>query len=734
MWNLKKMSDRWTSWKPCVCLLVLIGLAGCNKTPTATNPAETGETVTDEGGTKTTNKRIIPIRRDVKTFDGTWVMVLTQQGRDHYIWISAFEKDDAGKFQTKLIDVGQMSAYEPKLELSEVGDKSVHLQVRNKVALLDFVGEFDGIAIRGTLSPSPMEVYPARLLPVDATKLSDYVPDALPPGADIYMNAVKKMQNQPQPEIILQIARENRTSPLTLDTLFGLITLAPRAGFDDKILLESIDLYIDTAKIWGTRMQAQAELLVSQQLVTSGKLPAEAMKHLDAAEKLVPESDQVVRSRIQLFREQAEIQVALQTIRSKSDESHAAAYKELQAGLEKQPFNAEILEALGVYAAAHDQREAAITYYTKIVTLPMLEPMVLARRMGQPAGDPTPKEVLTKLWTEQHGNEDGLDASLAKVYDETLNELRTQMRKKTPEVPATDDSNHTVLVEFFTGAQMPPTVATEVAMDAIRETYPTSKVVALRFHQHIPGADGLVSQDSEDRFASYEQGKIPLVALDGAILNPDQVPYSGYLQASGVAYSIFRSVIDPRLKQTTPVQIHLVAKVENDEFTIEGSATGMAEEDLPTLRLRLALAEQQVEAVMPNGIRHHAMVVREMPGGARGVTAKKGELKFSLSMPVSELQQRLDEYQQRFETGKKIEIPAHVKPAIRGPLYLVGWVQNDKVDQSRPDIGRAVLQTAIIPVEGFGPANAEPTVPVESPAKDATEAPNTPAPPALPEQ
>jgi hypothetical protein len=107
-------------------------------------------------------------------------------------------------------------------------------------------------------------------------------------------------------------------------------------------------------------------------------------------------------------------------------------------------------------------------------------------------------------------------------------------------------------------------------------------------------------------------------------------------------------------------------------------------------------------------------------------------------MPVGELQQRLEEYQKRFETGNKIEIPARAKPAIRGPLYLVGWVQNDKVDQSRPDIGRGILQTANIPVEGFGPVDVDPAKPAapatETPAKDASEAPNTPAPPALPEQ
>lgn len=743
------MFDRWSWSNQLLCLLVLVAITGCSKKPaTSVSSAETGASSAPEA--QGSSKRIIPIRRDVKEFTGNWVMVVTQQGRDHYMWLVNFQKDSTGKNEVKLTDAGLMTQFDPKLEVAEVTDKSVHLRVRNTAAVLDYVGEFDGIAIRGNLSPGNGEVYPARLLPADASKLADYVSDALPPASNIYMDAIKKMGNQPQPKVILEISREFRTSPLSLDTVFGLLSLSSRAGFDDPMVLEIIDQYIALSKLWGPRMQAQAEVLTAQQLVTAARLTTEAIKHLDEAEKLSQNDELNLKPRIQLFREQAEITLSLAKSHSKNDAERTAANTELQSALKKQPYNAEILLALAEYAASHDQREAAIGYYSSVVALPLLEQFLLSRRAGQPPGDPTPSEVLTKLWTEQNGKPDGLQEHLEKVYTETLSQLREEIRSKAPAAPAADVGDHTVVAELFTGAQMPPSVATEIAMDAVRETYPTSQVVTLRYHQHIPGPNGLVNQDSEDRLASYEQARVPMVAMDGALLNPDQVPYGGFMQSSGTAYSIFRNVIDSRLKQSSPIRIQLSGKVENEELTVEASATGMKEEDLPTLRLRLVLAEGSVDAMLPTGIRHHAMVVREMPGGARGVAAKKGELKFSLSMPVSEIQQRLDEYMTRYESGNKITIPANAKPPIRGPLFLIGMVQNDKVDTSRPDLGRAILQTAMVPVVGFGGAapaagtteaaasSAEKPMPKDTaetaPAVGSGEQPQSPPAPALPEE
>lgn len=739
------MSDSPSSWKRLLCLLLILGICGCNRTPKPDDPsansAETGGTEAAPAGAP--GSRIIPVRRDVKDLEGNWVMVTTLQGRDHYLWVAQLKKNDQGQFQGDVLDISKnekspfhpfLSGMEPVLDGVEIDGTSVKLKAKSKVGTFDFEGQFDGVAVRGTLAASPQEILIGRLLPADASKLSDYVTDALPPAADLFMNAIKSMQNQPDAKVILKLARENRTSPLSLEAVYGMLTLHSRAGFDDATVLAIIAQYIDCAKVWGPRMQIQAEIASAQQMVTSARLPSEALKHLSEAEKLLGENAAAMKSRIQMFREQAEIQVSLAKSHSKSEEDRAAAHSELQSALEKQPYNAEILLALAEYAAATEQEDVAIEYYSSIVALPLLEQFVLARRAGKPPGDPTPSEVLTTLWTKKHGDKESLDPHLNKIHQDRLGSLRNELRKAGAPVPPLDAGDHTVLVEFFTGGQMPPAVATEVAMDAIRETYPTSQVVALRYHQHVPGPDGLVNQDSEDRFAYYEQGRTPIVALDGALLDPDQVPYGGFVQTSGTAYTIFRAVVDPRVKQSTPIRIELSAAIENGDLAIQAAVTGATEEQLPSLRLRLALAEESVEAPMPNGIRSHAMVVREMPGGARGIAPKKGELKFSFSMPASDLQQHLDDYLTRYEAGNKIEIPAEAKPGIRNPLYLVGWVQNDKLAQDRPEIGRAILQTAIIPVTGSGSFSESKTEPNPKPVAASTEkAAVTPPPPALPE-
>lgn len=711
------------------CLFLTVGICGCkSRTTDSTSAGDEGAPVAASGGS-TSKSKIIPVRRDVKSLDGNWVMVVTVKGRDNYIWLVQLKKDAAGYLQGEMIDTYN-DKLDPKVVSTTVDGNSVNLKLKNNIASIEFEGAFDGIAIRGTLANGPQEIYVGRLLPTDAVNLKDYAADALPPAADVFMKAIQGMQKEPQPKVILALAREHRTSPIALEAVFSLLAMNSQIGFDDATLREIAAQYIDLAKIWGHKMHVQAEFVVAQHLVN--RLPGDCLKHLDEVDRMAGEKAVVLKSRVQMFRDEAVVQLSLAKSRSKSEADRKAAHEELQEGLKKQPFNAEILQALGDYCIANKQTEGAIEYYSSIVALPMLEYLLLARRAGQPAGDPTPTQILTNLWTEQHKNADGLPEYLAKLHRDRLAALRNEIRSAGPAALPDDVGDHTVLVEFFTGGQMPQAVATEVGIDVLREVYPPSKVVTLRFHQHIPGPDGLVNQDGEDRLAFYEVAKVPLLVLDGAAMDPDRVPFGGFLQASQNVYNILRTVVDARLKQSTAIRLDLSGKIENGDLSITANVTGATDEQLSTLRLRMALAEEVVDASMPNGIRDHAMVVREMPGGARGIAPKKGELKFSFSMPVTDLQQHVSEYMSRYEAGNKIEMPATMKPAIRGPLYLVGWVQNDKLDNDHPEIGRAILQSAIVSIQGTMPEQAtEGKAKVESATRTTT--PTTPPAPALPE-
>lgn len=730
------MSHQLCPLKRVICLLLLGFLAGCGSGKPAPDATDSSESGIAEGDAK--GKRIIPVRRDVKELDGNWVMVVTMQGQDKrmhdkYSWLIRLNKAADGKLNGEIVDVSEDDS-EPKITSTELDGKSLHLKISHKGGTSDYEGDFDGIAIRGTLAFGPQVAFIARMLPTDADGLSKYTSQALPPATDVFSSAIQAMQkSQPQPKVIMQLAREHKTSPIAMEAVFGLLTLNAKAGFDDDTVRTIIEQYIELAKIWGKRMHANAEMLVVQNLVTSGRLPEEALKHLDQLEKLLGDKSDMAKSQIQMFRDQARIQLSLTKSHSLSDADRAAAHAELIEAVKLQPYNAEILLALGQYSAENKQLDEAIDYFTSIVALPILEQIILARRAGQPAGDPLPSDELKKLWTQKHQNTDGLEAFIRKRYDESLAKLRTELREKAPAVPPEDSGDHTVLVEFFTAGQMPPCIATEVAMDAVRESYPLSRVVTLRYHQHIPAADGLVNQDSEDRMNYYTSGKpLPLVVLDGAMMDSEAVPFGGFIQSSGTAFTILRSVIDPRLKQSTPIRIELAAKVEDGDLSVNANVTGIDEEVLPTLRLRLALAEETVDAPTPIGIRSHAMVVREMVGGSRGIAPKKGELKFSLSMPATDLQQHLDDYMTRYESGKKFTIPPEVKPPVKNPLYLVAWVQDDKPDTNRPEVGRAILQTAIVPVTGSFPKRED--KPDSQPAAAEEKSKPTPPAPALPEE
>ena len=296
-----------------------------------------------------------------------------------------------------------------------------------------------------------------------------------------------------------------------------------------------------------------------------------------------------------------------------------------------------------------------------------------------------------------------------------------------------------MLVEFFTGMMCPPCVAADMALAALAKSLPASDAIVLRFHQHIPMADGLVNQDSEERGAFYEISSAPLILVDGIMMDPRW--YAGPIQIAPTGYGVLRKVIDPRLAEKSEITLQLSAAVSDGQLAISVEADGIPEDLLPACRLRMAIVENVVHTYGPlttNGIREHENVVREMPGSAKGIPPKNGELKYSLKVPIADIQKNVVDHISRFEAGRRGEFPPEMKPPIRGPLSLVAWVQNGNPDPTTH--AKMVLQSALVPITGFDPATEAdpkpaPKASVEAPASagigDSSE--STPPPPALPE-
>ena len=285
-------------------------------------------------------------------------------------------------------------------------------------------------------------------------------------------------------------------------------------------------------------------------------------------------------------------------------------------------------------------------------------------------------------------------------------------------------------------------------MSGFVNVVPPKDAVVIRYHQHIPLPDGLTNQDSEERGAFYEIASTPTVVVDG--IKMDARYYSGPVQGAAQAYEMLRRMVEKRREEKSDVKLELSATLENGLISVSAEAKGIAEDLLPSCRLRLAIVENNVEVFLPlasNGVRNHEYVVRELLGGSNGIAPKKGELKYSTTIPVDDFQKHITEYLNRFEAGRRQNFLPEMKPPVQGPLSLVAWVQNGAIDKDLQS--KLVLQSAIIPVGGSAgtPAAKEPEKKEEKveatpePAKsplvatppEGIDAGSTPPAPALPE-
>ena len=109
-----KMSSIVRSKNGLLCGIALLAVtvlaSGCKpKTPATGAGAAAGAATTGEEGSQVAPSKkapggIVPINREPKSIEGNWVMVVTMQGRDQYIWVVKLARDADGKFSGSIID------------------------------------------------------------------------------------------------------------------------------------------------------------------------------------------------------------------------------------------------------------------------------------------------------------------------------------------------------------------------------------------------------------------------------------------------------------------------------------------------------------------------------------------------------------------------------------------------------------------------------------------------------
>lgn len=690
--------------------LVALGLSGCqqkpaDKTVAVDKAAAPGvATVADsESSTEANTEKLrgLRVRPDVESFPGRWGLVVPQpvsEGspqqqqmayRDICLALLEFTPAEDGSLKGEVLatlnkrmelTVDRLAIDGPKIEVD------LSAKVDGNPGRMEFRGSLGSGLVRGTVQESGAGPMAAYLKPTDEDSFDGWEASPIAPGIDVFVNAA---QQKDQPAAILTAAKELKGNPLSLEAYQAILGQLPRfSQLDEQQVRDIAEDYASSAAMWGPRKDLEARLQTATAVTSTRKFPQLALELTQqVSESDLPELE-LWKETLKNLREQAEVDLAVNKLRSDDESQRAIGFAELQERLPLQRYNAEILGLLGEHALKVGKNDLAQEYLGDVVALPLLEAMWHQMRAGQPPGDPTPRERLLKLWEEKHGSVDGFEAFVESTYRQRLGEIIEQTKAAGPEAVPADAGNHTVLVELFTGAMCPPCVAGDLALAALRQTYPTSEVVVLQFHQHIPGPDPLSNQDSEDRFGYYSAQGTPAVFIDG--LTPPAPGVGGVLQHIRQAYGVIRPIVDERLKVTNDVTIAATAAVDNGELSVEAQVNGVPDDQLGSMRLRLAIVEAEVAMAAPNGIRTHEYVVREMLGGAKGVGAKSGQLANSVQMPIAELKQHLVDYLKQFEVGRDVSFPE--KPLELKSLSLVAWVQNDQT--------REVLQTVVVPVTG----------------------------------
>jgi tetratricopeptide (TPR) repeat protein len=217
-----------------------------------------------------------------------------------------------------------------------------------------------------------------------------------------------------------------------------------------------------------------------------------------------------------------------------------------------------------------------------------------------PAADIDLRAVYRKL---HDGSIDGLERELDGRYEKE--------GPKAPEVPkyerAADRSDRLVLAEVFTGSGCPPCVAADLAFESAMHRYPSTEMVVLMYHLHVPRPDPMANPYTQSRAKFYAVPGVPTYAIDG-----DARTGGGNAAA---ARSLFEKNVGPAVDKrlATKAVAELTLKASSTGRSVTATVTAApAGTGSSKLRLHLVLAEQQIRYSGENGIRFHPMVVRSM--------------------------------------------------------------------------------------------------------------------------
>lgn len=629
-----------------------------------------------------------------KTVAGNWVLMLPQQQQIMPVYLlevtdpsapaeddkKSDEETDAGS--VKLLAKGDEVA-PAKIVSSKTTDTTIEFEQAllndgKEFVRLSFQGKLREGAIAGNIVFNNENCSPAFLLPTldkNFARIKNPMPS---PGAQELMQA---MQSQNAFEQLNDFTQKMETIPLTMDAYPAMIAIGLSQNKDPKTLEEVIGRYLKAASHWGERQKASALVSVSSMLARSDSDSNLAAQYIEQAETLIKEGMKPLNGwDLELALAKARV-----GLKSENPEQIKEAGKLLQEELKKHPHNRELMTELVGYEKTHGSIDKAIEHLGYLAGSPLSgrerNLIAVSRQNPQAVDFKDPKETLTELWKKKHGSTEGLDEYLAKSFKDFLKSHVTQEAKDVD----LKQGNRVSLIELFTGSACPPCVAADLATGVVEASFPDTKVIVLRYHQHIPAPDPLTNTDSEARFILYNHRGTPSTNLNGLM-----VPgVAGGVEQVESSYQQILDALIPTMAEKTDVKISLSAEAKDGVIDLKADVTGTENIKEP-LRLVAVLAEDELNYAAPNGINVHDMIVRSMLGEPTGFAAVDGKLTLSKSLPLSEFKGRLTDYLSAFEERSGANFTG--APLALDHLHFVAFVQGEQ--------SKEVFQVASVPVSG----------------------------------
>lgn len=235
-------------------------------------------------------------------------------------------------------------------------------------------------------------------------------------------------------------------------------------------------------------------------------------------------------------------------------------------------------------------------------------------------------------------------------------------------------SEKIAVAEMFTGAGCETCVGLDLAFSGLVKTYKPADVILLRYHLHISEPDPLTAPDGMDRLKYYRDAirRPPVLFVGGTKAAEGE----GKAEDAEKFYKKARTTIEEQLEKPAEVKLALtVSKGEKGGFSAKATVTDLATPGEQVM-LRFVLAEERVRYAGASGVRYHHLVVRAMPGGAKGVALTKKTHEQTVPIDPDAVKGAITKYLDEF-AKEESPFPRGERPLALRNLKLVALVQND---------------------------------------------------------